>query len=55
MKVVIIEEKVSETMLVWNLENVSEEQFLLGKTALLNTFLSIAPFAIGCHMSYLYF
>ena len=42
-------------MLVWNLANASEEQFLLWKTTLLNTLLSIAPFAIGCHMSDLYF
>ena len=42
-------------MLVWNLENVSKEQLLLSKTAFLNTLLCIAPFALGCHMSDLYF
>ena len=31
MKVVIIEVKLSEIMSVWNLENVSEEQFLVLK------------------------
>ena len=37
MKIVIIEVKVSQIMLVWNLENVSEEQFLVLKTSFLNT------------------
>ena len=55
MKVVIIEEKVSEIMLVWNLENVSQEPFLVLKTAFLHRVYSITLLLVGSQMSDSYF
>ena len=55
MKIVIIEEKVSEIMLVWNLENVSEEPFLVLKTAFLPRAYSITLLLVGSQMSDSYF
>ena len=51
MKVAIIEDKVSESTLVWNLLNISDDQFLVLQTAFLNTLYSITLFLVGSHMS----